>query len=467
VTDAAVGSRTWLLLVAALVLAAGVVISHGTLHPVTLAMVVLATTLVAVSAVPGIRPLPRPPLIAVLLVAQVPVWLVWVRRAVPRSVELPGLVTALVALAVLAVAATMAARAPRGDGDRAFAVLVLAAGVVGLLLAVGYGTGIDVLLFQEVSTGRLLDGIDPYGGVYEHHYSPEAVAQFYGPGVADDTTLYFGFPYPPISLLLVVPAALLGQVKLAHLAAVLIAGVAMWVVAEGDPRRRLGAIAFLTSPLPWFIVSQAWTEPFLVALLALLVMNRVRSGRFSPVLLGLFIGAKQYAVLLLPALLLLRDRPASARSLLRTLTLAAGLVAVLSLPFLLWNPQGLLYSVVELQFVQPYRPDALSLLAGSVELTGWPPAWTFAILPFAAVITVSALLLRRWWHEPSPHRAVVAAGLVLLTMFLVSKQAFANYYFLTFGILCLAIATAPQVTDGDAPGERTRSRPLPTTGITR
>src|SRR4029077_14453152 len=82
---------------------------------------------------------------------------------------------------------------------------------------------IDVFLFQQSSAEALLHGGNPYTTHIQNIYSYNSRAVFqnplrygpgttaYGPGVVgDDGCLTYGFPYPPLSLLIVLPAYLLG-----------------------------------------------------------------------------------------------------------------------------------------------------------------------------------------------------------------------------------------------------------------
>lgn len=440
---------SWAVL-AAVLLAAGVLMRTGTLQLYALALVVVATWLMWRSATAA-RPAPislRTGYVVVLTTNAL-FWGLWALRASRSSIDsVPQGVVAVLAVVGLLALGWLAGR---GAASRSPWPLLTLAAAAGATLTVPFSTSIDVLMFQEVSAARLLAGTEPYGGAFPHDYPPAAVEAFYAPGIADDGLLRFGFPYLPLSLLLVLPAHLLGDVRWAHLLAVLVTGWLLLRLAEDRPWARLAAIAFVTSPYPHEVVARAWTEPFIGAGIVVLLALASRRGRLSGVALGAVIALKQYVVLLAPTLAL-AELEASARQRLRTLGVAGVVVAATVLPFLLWNPDGFLWSVVELQFVQPYRPDSLSLLAAAVEHLGWPPAWTFRYLPFLAAGGVALVAWRR--GDRGPRAAATWTALLLLATFLVSKQAFTNYYYLAFVVVLLAAvlpAGAARVADGSDP----------------
>src|SRR4029453_3331240 len=97
-------------------------------------------------------------------------------------------------------------------------------------------------------------------------------------------------------------------------------------------------------------------------------------------------------------------------------------VAVVTLPFVVWDPSGFWRSVVAFQFMQPLRIDALSHLVGMhnrlprFDIVQWTP---FALL---VPSTVVALV----YAKRSPAGFAAAVTLVNLTFIAFSKQAFAN-----------------------------------------
>jgi len=89
----------------------------------------------------------------------------------------------------------------------------------------------------------------------------------------------------------------------------------------------------------------------------------------------------------------------------------------------------------------PLRPDSLSLLVSSVTVFGWPPPWTYGLLPLVGGGLTALLLALRAPRNPAAFAAAV--GLTLLVTILLSKQAFTNYYFLVSGALLIAAVAWP------------------------
>ncbi len=267
--------------------------------------------------------------------------------------------------------------------------------------------------------------------------------RFYGEGLVEGGRLTFGFPYPPLSLLLALPGKLLGDPRYAQLGAMTLAAAFMaW--ARGG---RLGAGAaalYLLMPRGFFVLEQSWTEPFLVLLLSATVFCACRFPRALPYAVGLLLASKQYSVFIVPLLLLLV--PLRGREAWGLLWRAAVTAAVVSLPLALWDVGAFLRSVVTLQVHQPFRTDALSYLAWWVSQGhAPPPIW----IPFVAVLGVLGLALWRAPRTPAGFAASVA--LAYVTFFALNKQAFCNYYFFVVGALCVAVAAARLPGDSVAP----------------
>src|SRR5262249_48163261 len=138
----------------------------------------------------------------------------------------------------------------------------------------------------------------------------------------------------------------------------------------------------------FFVLEQGWTEPFGVALLALVVLAATRRSRWLPLALGLLLAWKQYTVLFLPLAALLLPRPFRWRAYLRLVLPAIGVAAAITLPFFLWDPAAFWKSVVHTQFVQPFRHEALSIPAWWVAEKKHPE---FDVLPLMLTATLAAL----------------------------------------------------------------------------
>jgi hypothetical protein len=309
---------------------------------------------------------------------------------------------------------------------RVVALLVIFA-LLGLwVLRAAPQPGVDVILFQRDAAEALLRGDNPYAITFADPYADST--RFYGTGVSIDGRLGFGYPYPPLSLLLIVPAHLLGDLRYAHLAAMTVAAA---MIAFARPGRLAFAAAalLLFTPRGFFVLEAGWTEPLAVTLLAATVFAACRAAS-SAVPLGLLLAVKQYLVLgLLPLPLLLPP----GRSRWKGAMVAAAVAAAVTVPLALWDLPAFVRSAVLLQFRQPFREDALSYLVPVGHLLGTtPPAW----VAFVAAALAALLANRRCPRTPAGF--ALGLALVLFAFFAFNKQAFCNYYHLVIAALCSA-----------------------------
>jgi hypothetical protein len=310
---------------------------------------------------------------------------------------------------------------------------------------------IDVYIFQQDSSLALLNGKNPYAIRFPNIYLRDT--PFYGPGVVDEHNwLTYGFPYPPFSLLMTLPARLAGDVRYAHVVAMALSAMLMAFARPG----RWGALAatlFLLTPRAFYVMELGWTEPLLTFNFSLVMFCACRWRKALPYALGLFFATKQYTVLALPAMLLLVDGPNPWKQL-WDLALRAGLVvAAITLPFVLWNPHEFIRAVVLWQLVQPFRRDALSYLNFIYDHNGnrIMPVWT----PLLAVIPATALALWRLRRTPAAFAAAVT--FINFAFFAFNKQAFCNYYYFVIATACWAVAA----TAGGHVSKKTEQAPGP------
>jgi hypothetical protein len=286
---------------------------------------------------------------------------------------------------------------------------------------------IDVLMFQTESADALLHGEHPYGVKYRDVYWPTS-HDFYGPGVSANGWLNYSFPYPPASLLLVLPGQMLGDVRWAHLAAITLSA-ALIMLAARNKFGVLAAAVLLTSPRTLFVVQTGWTEPLLILGASMILFCGMRFPRAMWAAMGLFIGLKQYLVLVLPLLKLLGPTMGSRRRWRQMVLGAAVLAVAIAAPFLFSRPAEFVKGVIEWQLVQPFRYDALSFPAMWAQLGGREAG---PLVPLTAAALAIALCL---WKAPRNVGGFLAsAGLVMLVFFAANKQAFCNYYLLVIGL---------------------------------
>ena len=291
----------------------------------------------------------------------------------------------------------------------------------------------DVHVFQRDASAALLSGHGPYGVA---HPGLGVDPRHYGPGLVVDGQPRIGLPYPPLSALLSLPGHLLGDHRYSLLAAMILSAALMAWLRPGALAAGAAAL-FLFTPRRFFVLEQGFTEPYVLLALGFVVLCACRFRRALPYAVGLFFAVKQYGMLAAPLLALLLPWPLSWREIWSLAWRAGATALAVTLPLALLQPSAFARDVVLFQIQQPFRLDSLSFLALLARGSGTPlPGW----LGFLALAALTALAL---WRAPrTPAGFALGVGLAFFGFFAFGKQAFANYYFLVVGALCLAVAAS-------------------------
>lgn len=317
---------------------------------------------------------------------------------------------------------------------------------------------IDVWVFERDAARQLLRGHNPYAMTFPdiYHSTLPGHQQVYGAGLVAGDRCQFGFPYPPVTLLLTTLGYLLaGDPRYAQVCALAIAG--LFVAFSGRGRiALLAAGLLLLTPRVFFVIGRAWTEPFAVMLLAATIFCAVRRSRWLPVALGLFLATKQYLVLAVPFTFFLLPPGWRWRDWVGLLVKSAIAAAVVTVPFVLWDSHAFWKSTVTIQQIAPFRWDSLSYIVwwgfhGHGDQVKLP---NYAVLP-ATVASVVALGFALWRSPRTAAGFAASLSLLSLAFFAFNKQAFCNYYFFVIGALCCAIACRRD-PDGGAPARVSR-----------
>ena len=288
-----------------------------------------------------------------------------------------------------------------------------------------WGTNdIDVWTGVQVSASAVLHGHNPYGPTFPALYP-------HGLGFV---TRQIHFDYGPIIPVLAAPARLLGDIRIASV--VLFLALFAAVVAMARRRSdsdwatpRLLALC-IASPLTVAMVDKAWVDIYSAAGFAGWVALRHRHRRLAVLCLAAGIASKP---IFLPAMLplLLWSRRARWESF---WALVAAVVFIL--PFAIaTGPSAFYHDVIGYLADFPFRPDSLSLntslfWSGRNSLPAWLGVSVVAVLG----VWVASV-------RPRSYGDALAAGATLMTVsFLLARQAFFNYYFVSAAILLLAIA---------------------------
>ncbi|MEP6914147.1 MAG: hypothetical protein ABJC89_00815 [Acidobacteriota bacterium] len=318
---------------------------------------------------------------------------------------------------------------------------------------------IDVMTVFRAALTALADLHSPYSITFRNIYDSEA---FYAAGLVVDGRVQFGFPYPPLSLLMAMPVDAFGQdVRYSELGALLV-GAGCIGYAVRSRIAPLAAAALLFTPRTFFVLEQGWTESLAICWAGVTVYAAMRESLrrgarhpglgLTPIALGLLVAVKQHLVIALWLTRWLRGNGKDAPSTTRMLLAACATAAVVTLPFLLWDPAGMWRSVVTLQLREPFRLDSLSLLSHFAR-AGWQPSPP--VLLAAPIGALAVGLALTWWRLPrTPAGFAFGLGTMFLLLFLCSKKAFCNYYFLVSALLMagVACASAGFQPDADARG---------------
>lgn len=303
------------------------------------------------------------------------------------------------------------------------------------LIKISPNPHIDVFVFQRDASLALLSGQNPYAITFPDIYGNSS--PFYGEGLSVNGRLTFGFPYPPLSLLLALPGHLLaGDYRYAQLAAMTGSAALMAYARPGRVGAMVAAV-FLFTPRNLFVLEQGWTEPYAVVLLAATVFAALRFPRFLFVPLGLLLVVKQYLVFAAPLAFLLLPREGRWKACVDLAWKAGAVGAAVTLPFVFWDVGAYVRDVVTLQLHQPFRADALSYLSWYAQAQGAPPPLGLAFVGVAVAVGLAL-----WRARRTPAGFAGAVALAFLVFFAFNKQAFCNYYYFVIGALCCAAATA-------------------------
>jgi hypothetical protein len=326
---------------------------------------------------------------------------------------------------------------------------------------------IDVWEFQQRAAHELLHGRNPYAMTFPdiYHSTHPGHQQVYGPGLVVNDQLQFGFPYPPVSLLLAtIGYAVAGDHRYAQVLAITLAATFIGYCRRGRVAM-LAAALLLFTPRIFFVLGRGWTEPFVVMLLAATIFCACRRSRWLPVALGLFLATKQYLIFALPLTFFLLppstgSGQASVSGAESTSSIATGfprsipwrdwfsllwksalVAAIVTLPFVFWNYHAFVKSTVTVQELSPFRWDALSYLVW-YGFRGHLVTQPLTAVFWSTFAATAALVWSLWRAPRTPAGFAAALALLSLAFFAFNKQAFCNYYFFVIGAMCCAIAAS-------------------------
>jgi hypothetical protein len=313
---------------------------------------------------------------------------------------------------------------------------------------------IDVFVFQQESADALLHGRNPYSMTFTNIYGQGSPV--YAKELQVDGRVNFGFPYAPLSLLMILPGYLAGDHRFAQLVALVIAA---GLIAFSRPGilATLAAILLLTTSRVFMVLELGWTEPLVILWLAATVFCHCRYPRATPYMLGLLLASKQYTLFIPPIAALLVAPRFTWRGYGQLLLKAFIVAAIVTLPLILWDWHAFMRSAVMLQLKQPLREDALSFLLWLYWHVDKDMARSMTWLPYAGVALMTPLCIWLWPKNAGGFAGAVA--MVYFTFFALNRQAFANYFFLVIASMCCAVAALDSSAPPRLGGEESPTSP--------
>ena len=297
---------------------------------------------------------------------------------------------------------------------------------------------IDVVTVHRAAFDALSEGRSPYDISFENIYGPNS--GFYNQQLLEGDRVMFGYPYPPLSLLLAAPGHFIaGDYRYAQLAAWIVAAALIGYMAP-SLFAKLAAALLLTQPRGFFVLEQGWTEPMVLLLLTMTAFVMTRRPDLAQWPGGLLLATKQYLLLGAPLLWRFARRRQHPW---RFFLAAVAVVAFVTLPLALWQPRAFVDSVLLLQMREPFRLDSLSYLSWAARHGFGAGSFIWSIGAGAVALTAGVLMT----PNTSAGFALTLA-LSAFATFAFGTKAFCNYYFFVVGALCCAGAAMGRNASG-------------------
>ncbi len=340
-----------------------------------------------------------------------------------------GWVRLLVALVVLIGVLLPPLRIPRLQMAVGVVLIGLVAFLLGTAISVNPDSRIDVQYAHTEAASLLFEGRNPYRDMVVEDTSPPEVNQ----------GIIIGYSYPPVTLLTYSLAAAVGDARIAGVVAVVtLLSTVLVVAVRSFPGGSVFPGVLATVPFLAGIVIGGWTEPLQAALLVASAAV-YRRWVLSSIVLGLAVASKQYMVLALVPIVVSADTHRY-----RRVVIAVGVAAATYLPFLIWDPGAMWYSLVGYQLQRLPRVDAASLWSIGLKV----PA-------VVALLLAVGICLFVWRRLSTPGTILLGQAGIFGVYFLLAPNSFGNFWFLVTVLAVAAVAfveTAPHTAeDGISP----------------
>jgi len=283
---------------------------------------------------------------------------------------------------------------------------------------------IDMFISQTAAGKGLLEG----GNVY--------AMEFPSPYVRGESFDHYAYP-PAVVYCNALSWALFKDVRAVWLGCDLLGALFLYLLArrvspswEGRRYGALLALGFLFMPRSLFVIEQSFTEPLIVASLGAFAWA-LAAGKGTGVvglLLGLWLGSKQYVAVAVPLVVRL------GRCRLRAWAVAGVVVIGLFVPFLLWDFPALYEDLMGFFIKSPGRVDSLSLYGVAARLRHEPPWWVILAAWLAGIGFFT------WKMRRTLAGWLFSTASCWMFFFMLGKQAVINYFYVIAYTLLLAAA---------------------------
>ncbi|GAC1345357.1 MAG: hypothetical protein NVSMB23_21390 [Myxococcales bacterium] len=332
----------------------------------------------------------------------------------------------------------------RHRGDAAAAALLVFGQV--LTLFASPRPTIDVFTITTAALDHLAAGRNPY---------PQTYFDIYGGryGYAASPNYWPGLFYALLPFRVLIGDFRFGFVAANALCAWLLARLARpSTVPDGAGAR--DALLWLSFPVSFFVLEQAWIDSLLILALAGIAHCLVRRRWVAAgICAGLLLGTKQYGLIAVWITLWYAWRADGPRAALRFGAWAAAAFGACVIPFLLWDSQSFLLYSVRIYLEQPLRADSLSWPTFFLNELRWvPPGGVRSALGLAGFALVIPLSLLNRRPEPVPADWAAALALAYAWTFFETKNAFCNYYALIAFLFVLTLTLLSAAGKRPAPG---------------
>ena len=308
---------------------------------------------------------------------------------------------------------------------------------------------IDVWVNNTAAVDHFLKGVNPYTQNYPDIYKG---TYDYKPGF-----LYF----PGLLFWLAPFRALFGDIRYGFVFANLLVAIGTMGLAKklkvAEPVRWLLALLWLSFPVTFFVLEQAWIDTILAAL-AILTFWCVEEKKW--VLSGICVGAafavKQYGFIIGALALLQIYRNAGLKNSLRMAAAAAITFLVVVCPFMIWDWERFYASTIGDHTSAGVRMDAYNATIYLARTYNW-------LIPdfLRMAISGGGILLGMWlvFRNRRPGLAESATGMFAAYgfAFLFGKWAFCNYHYLLASLLLMYLIASSARIPGSRKVENVKS----------